>query len=38
MEILLECNQRLVSSTLDESLVLQQALVQIVSRSAGSAA
>lgn len=31
MELLLECNRRLVSSSLDESLVLQQALVQIVS-------
>lgn len=30
MNLLLECNQRLVSSTLDESLVLQQALMQIV--------
>jgi len=30
MELLLQCNQRLVSSGLDESLVLQQTLVQIV--------
>ncbi|HTD88303.1 MAG TPA: DNA polymerase III subunit delta, partial [Candidatus Binatia bacterium] len=30
MEILFQCNQRLVSSGLDEALVLQQALVQIV--------
>jgi len=30
MSLLLECNQRLVSSSLDESLVLQQALVEIV--------
>lgn len=30
MELLLECNRRLVSSNLDESLVLQQTLVQIV--------
>jgi len=30
MELLLECNQRLVSTSLDESLVLQQALVEIV--------
>ncbi len=30
MELLLQCNHRLVSSGLDESLVLQQALVQIV--------
>jgi DNA polymerase III subunit delta len=33
MDLLLRCNQRLVSSRLDESLVLQQALVQIVSRT-----
>lgn len=33
MEVLLECNQRLVSSSLDESLVLQQALVQVVARA-----
>jgi hypothetical protein len=33
----LRCNQRLVSSSLDESLVLQQTLVQIVSKSAGGA-
>jgi DNA polymerase-3 subunit delta len=30
MELLLRCNQRLVSSSLQESLVLQQALVEIV--------
>ena len=30
MDVLLRCNQRLVSSGLDEALVLQQALVQIV--------
>ena len=30
MELLLECNRRLVSSNLDESLVLQQTLVQII--------
>jgi DNA polymerase-3 subunit delta len=30
MELLLECNRRLVSSSLDEALVLQQTLVQIV--------
>jgi DNA polymerase-3 subunit delta len=30
MEVLLRCNQRLVSSGLDEALVLQEALVQIV--------
>lgn len=33
MDLLLQCNQRLVSSGLDETLVLQQALVQIVSRA-----
>ncbi len=30
MELLLRCNQRLVSSSLDESLVLQQTLVRLV--------
>jgi len=30
MELLLQCNQRLVLSGLDEALVLQQTLVQIV--------
>jgi len=30
MGLLFECNQRLVSSRQDESLVLQQAMVQIV--------
>ena len=30
MDLLLRCNQRLVSSGLDESLVLQETLVQIV--------
>ena len=30
MELLLRCNQKLVSSSLDEALVLQQALVEIV--------
>lgn len=30
MELLLRCNQRLVTSNLEESLVIQQALVQIV--------
>jgi DNA polymerase-3 subunit delta len=34
MEVLLRCNQRLVSSGLDEALVLQQALVQIVTPGA----
>jgi DNA polymerase-3 subunit delta len=33
MDLLLQCNQRLVSSRLDESLVLQQALVQIAGRA-----
>ena len=35
MDLLFQCNQRLVSSSLDESLVLQQALVQIVGKDAG---
>jgi hypothetical protein len=30
MDLLLKCNQRLVSSGLDDSLILQQTLVQIV--------
>ena len=34
LEVLLRCNQRLVSSGLDEALVLQQALVQIVTPTA----
>jgi DNA polymerase-3 subunit delta len=34
MDVLLRCNQRLVSSGLDEALVLQQALVQIVAAGA----
>lgn len=33
MDLLLQCNQRLVSSGLNESVVLQQTLVQIVSRA-----
>ena len=37
MDILLKCNQRLVTSGLDEVLVLQQALVQIVSSGGLSA-
>lgn len=37
MDLLLRCNQRLVSSRLDEALVLQQALVQIVSPQAVAA-
>lgn len=35
---LLDCNRRLVGSSLDESLVLQQALVQIVGRPAAAGA
>ena len=34
MDVLLRCNQRLVSSGLDEALVLQQALVQIATLNA----
>ncbi|HEX3720784.1 MAG TPA: DNA polymerase III subunit delta [Verrucomicrobiae bacterium] len=34
MDLLLECNQKLISRSLDPSLVLQQALVRIVSRPA----
>ena len=34
MDLLLRCNQRLVSSGLDEALVLQQTLVQIVAPQA----
>jgi DNA polymerase-3 subunit delta len=37
MDVLLRCNQRLVSSGLDEALVLQQALVQIVAPPAAAA-
>ena len=37
MDSLLSCNQRLVSSGLDEALVLQQALVQIVAPQAAAA-
>jgi DNA polymerase-3 subunit delta len=36
MDVLLRCNQRLVSSGLDETLVLQQALVQIVAPAAAT--
>jgi hypothetical protein len=36
METLLQCNRRLVSSGLDETLVLQQALVQIVTSPAAA--
>jgi DNA polymerase III subunit delta len=38
MELLLQCNQRLISSSLDEKLVLQQTLVEIVRSQAGPAA
>jgi DNA polymerase-3 subunit delta len=37
MDVLLRCNQRLVSSGLEEALVLQQALVQIVTPNAAAA-
>jgi DNA polymerase-3 subunit delta len=37
MDLLLRCNQRLVSSSLDETLVLQQTLVQIVTPQAAAA-
>jgi DNA polymerase-3 subunit delta len=37
MDLLLECNQSLISRALDPSLVLQRALVRIVSRPAGAA-
>lgn len=36
MDVLLRCNQRLVSSGLDETLVLQQALIQIVTPDAAA--
>jgi hypothetical protein len=38
MRLLLECNQRLIFSSLDEALVLQQTLVQIVRGVDGSSA
>jgi DNA polymerase-3 subunit delta len=38
MDLLLECNQKLVSRNLDPSLLLQQTLIQIVSRPAGTRA
>jgi len=38
MELLFRCNQRLVSSSLDEALVLQQTLVQIVGNAEGNSA
>ena len=37
MDLLLRCNQRLVSRGLDEALVLQQALVQIIAPQAAAA-
>ena len=37
MDVLLRCNQRLVSSGLDEALILQQALVEIVATQAVAA-
>ena len=37
MELLLECNQQLISRSLDEALVLQQTLVQIVRREQSAA-
>jgi DNA polymerase-3 subunit delta len=38
MDLLLECNQKLISRNLDASLLLQQTLIQIVSRPAGTLA
>ena len=38
MELLLECNQKLISRNLDPALVLQQVLVRIVSRPEGQPA
>jgi DNA polymerase III delta subunit len=37
MDLLLQCNRRLVSSGLDDALVLQQTLVKIVSRPEAAA-
>jgi DNA polymerase-3 subunit delta len=37
MDLLLRCNQRLVSSSLDETLLLQQTLVQIITPQAAAA-
>jgi DNA polymerase III delta subunit len=34
MDLLLDCNQKLISRNLDPSLLLQQTLIQIVSRPA----
>ena len=36
MDLLLQCNRQLVSSSLDESLVLQQTLVKIVNRTSAA--
>jgi DNA polymerase III delta subunit len=36
MDLLLECNRRLVFSSLDEAIVLQQAFVKIISRTGGA--
>jgi DNA polymerase III delta subunit len=36
MELLLRCNQRLISSSLDEALILQQTLVEIVEKPAAA--
>ena len=38
MDLLLRCNQRLVSSQLDEALILQQTLTQIVGAPAAAPA
>jgi DNA polymerase III delta subunit len=38
MDILLECNQKLISRNLDPSLLLQQTLIQIVGRPPGTRA
>ena len=38
MDLLLECNQKLISRNLDATLLLQQTLIQIVSRPGGSRA
>ena len=37
MEHLLKCNQRLISSSLDEALILQQTLIQIVGQPGATA-
>jgi len=38
MDLLLACNQKLISSSLDEALVLQQTLIQIAEQPKGTAA